>query len=133
MKCAKISLICLTDDIYSIGPRRISSQLKRNGFKVQLIFLQAKSFWGQIKERFGSHHDENDLSERTCQELISLCADSRVEGISVWTHNADRGSCPAGGRVRRELSFAGLADNGSVNVRCSHPARFNTENGKRLS
>lgn len=90
MKCTKVTLICLTDEVYSIGPRRISSQLKRNAFEVQLIFLQAKSFWGQIKERFSSHYDESDLSETTYRELIALCADSMVVGLSVWTHNADR-------------------------------------------
>ncbi|MBI1747673.1 MAG: cobalamin B12-binding domain-containing protein [Acidobacteria bacterium] len=95
-------MICLTDDTYSIGPRRLSSQLKRHGFEVNLIFLQAKSLWGQIKERFSSHYDESDLSEPVYRELISLCGDSKVVGLNVWTHNADRAALITR-RLRQEL------------------------------
>ena len=90
MKRSQVTIICLTDDIYSIGPRRISSHLKRNGYPVQLIFLEAKSFWGQIRERFSSQYDESDYSEHLYRQLLELCAGSLVVGLSVWSHNADR-------------------------------------------
>ena len=102
MKSSKISLICLTDDIYSIGLRRMSSQLKRNGFQAQLIFLEAKSFWGQIRERFSSHYDETDYSETIYRDLLDICADSLVVGLNVWSHNTDRAAAITR-RLKRDL------------------------------
>ena len=84
-----VSIICLTDDIYCIGPRRISSQLKRHGFDVRLVFLQAQSLWGQISQRFRSHFEMPAFSESLYRELISICDGSLVVGLSVWTHQAD--------------------------------------------
>src|SRR5881409_3434291 len=84
-----VSIICLTDDIYCIGPRRISSQLKRHGFDVRLVFLQAQSLWGQISQRFRSRFLTPAFSESLYQDLINICNGSLVVGLSVWTHQAD--------------------------------------------
>ncbi len=86
----KVTIICLTDDIYSIGPRRISSQLKRNGFQVQLVFLEAKSFWSQIRERFSPHYDESDYSDQVYQQLVACCTGSILVALNVWSHNSNR-------------------------------------------
>ncbi len=84
-----VTIISLTDDIYCIGPRRISSQLKRNGFDARLVFLQPTSLWGQIAQRFSSHFAAPDFSETLYRQLIEVCKDSLVVGLSVWTHQAD--------------------------------------------
>lgn len=87
---AKITLISFTDDIYCIGPRRISSQLKRHGFTVDLIFLRPTDFWGQAKQRFSRNYENGDLSESLYRQLIDLCRDSAIVGFSVWTHQAEQ-------------------------------------------
>jgi len=84
-----VTIICLTDDIYCIGPRRISAQLKRKGFVTRLIFLQPKSLWGQISQRFSSYFKTPEFSESFYSELIDACRGSLVVGLSVWTHQAD--------------------------------------------
>jgi radical SAM superfamily enzyme YgiQ (UPF0313 family) len=86
---AKVTLICLTDDIYCIGPRRISAQLKRHDFEVNLVFLQPQSFWGQIRQRFSSYFDNGDLTTGAYRELVEICRGSSVVGLSVWTHQAE--------------------------------------------
>ncbi len=86
-----VSLISFTDDIYCIGPRRISAQLKRHGFQVNLIFLRPTDFWGQTRQRFfSSHYSNDDLPESVYQQLIALCKGSAVIGMSVWTHQAEQ-------------------------------------------
>jgi anaerobic magnesium-protoporphyrin IX monomethyl ester cyclase len=85
-----VSLISFTDDIYCIGPRRISAQLKRHGYRVNLIFLRPTDFWGQTRQRFSTAYDNDDLPESLYQQLIALCKDSAVIGMSVWTHQADQ-------------------------------------------
>jgi anaerobic magnesium-protoporphyrin IX monomethyl ester cyclase len=88
MTAIRATILCLTDDIYCIGPRRLSAQLKRAGFEVTLVFLQAKSFWGQIKQRFKPHSDAMTLGEATYRRLVEICKGSAIVGISVWTHEA---------------------------------------------
>ncbi len=90
MKQAKATLICLTDDINSLGPRRISAQLKRNGFETNLIFLYPKGLGALLRERFRPKQEESDLSESVYRQLIELCRDSLVVGLSVWTYRTDR-------------------------------------------
>ena len=102
MTIPAVTIICLTDDIYCIGPRRISSQLKRNGFRVNLIFLKAASFWGQTKQRFSSHFDSHELPESLYRQLVHVCRDSLVVGLSVWTHQTDEAT-KITERLRREL------------------------------
>ncbi len=86
----KITLISFTDDIYCIGPRRISAQLKRHGFPVDLVFLRPTDFWGQTKQRFSKTYDNGDLPESLYRQLIHLCRDSAIVGFSVWTHQAEQ-------------------------------------------
>jgi anaerobic magnesium-protoporphyrin IX monomethyl ester cyclase len=102
MTRTRATIICLTDDIYCIGPRRLSSQLKRAGFDVALVFLQAKSFWGQIKQRFKPHSDGMGLDEGLYRQLIEICQGSAVVGLSVWTHEA-RWAERITKRLKREL------------------------------
>jgi anaerobic magnesium-protoporphyrin IX monomethyl ester cyclase len=87
---SKITIICSTDDIYCIGPRRISAQLKRHGFDVHLVFLRATNFWGQARHRFSGQMDDGDLPDPVCRQLIELCRGSSVIGFSVWTHHAEQ-------------------------------------------
>ncbi len=89
MKRIKATLISLTDDIYCIGPRRLSSQLKRAGYDVSLVFLQSKSFWGQIKQRMRPDSDSVNLSEGVYRRLFEICRGSSLVGLSVWTHEAE--------------------------------------------
>lgn len=86
---AAVTIICLTDDVYCIGPRRISSQLKRHGFDVNLIFLKAQSLWGQLRQRFSAHFEAGGVSETVYRQLVDVCRDSLVVGLSVWTHQAE--------------------------------------------
>ena len=65
-----VSLISFTDDIYCIGPRRISAELKRQGYKVNLIFLRPTDLWGQIRQRVNSQYYNGDLPESVYQQLI---------------------------------------------------------------
>jgi anaerobic magnesium-protoporphyrin IX monomethyl ester cyclase len=90
MQRAKITLISFTDDIYCIGPRRISAQLKRHGFEVNLVFLRPTDFWGQATQRFRKHSENADLPESVYRQLIDLTKDSAIVGFSVWTHQAEQ-------------------------------------------
>ena len=98
----KVTVISLTDDIYCIGPRRISSQLKRNGFDANLVFLQPKSFWGQVSQRFSARFEAGELPEVLYQQLVEACKDSLVVGLSVWTHQADEAEALTK-RLRRDI------------------------------
>ena len=97
-----VSLISFTDDIYCIGPRRISAQLKRHGYRVNLIFLRPTDFWGQTRQRFASHYYNEDLPESLYRQLLEICKDSDVIGFSVWTHQAEQVTLVTE-RLRREL------------------------------
>ncbi|MBI1748277.1 MAG: cobalamin B12-binding domain-containing protein [Acidobacteria bacterium] len=99
----RISIICSTGDIYCIGPRRFSSQRKRHGFEVDLIFLRATTFWGQSKRRFNAYFDEDDLSESVYQQLLDICRDSAIVGFSVWTHQVEQVTRVTR-RLQKELS-----------------------------
>ena len=102
MASIKATIICLTDDIYCIGPRRLSAQLKRAGFEVALVFLQAKSFWGQIKQRFRPHADAMILGDGSFRRLVEICKGSALVGLSVWTHEAAWAE-QITGKLKREL------------------------------
>src|SRR5580704_2895825 len=97
-----VSLISFTDDIYCIGPRRIATQLKRHGFQVNLIFLRPTDFWGQTRQRFQASYYNDDLPENLYQQLLAICKDSAVIGLSVWTHQVEQATLVTN-RLRREL------------------------------
>jgi anaerobic magnesium-protoporphyrin IX monomethyl ester cyclase len=97
-----VSLITLTDDIYCIGPRRIAAQLKRHGFTVNLIFLTPTDLWGQLKQRFTTQYNDGDLPDEIYRQLVAICGDSAVVGLSVWTHQAPLASLITK-RLRQEL------------------------------
>ena len=87
---------------YCIGPRRIAAQLKRHGFQVNLIFLRPTDFWGQTRQRFSKHYYNNDLEESLYKQLLAICKDSAVVGLSVWTHQAEQVTLVTN-RLRKEL------------------------------
>ena len=98
-----VSLISFTDDIYGIGPRRISAQLKRHGIDVNLIFLRPTDFWGQTRQRFQKQFGNGDLPASVYQQLLAICKDSEVIGLSVWTHQAEQVTSLTN-RLRRDLN-----------------------------
>jgi anaerobic magnesium-protoporphyrin IX monomethyl ester cyclase len=116
LSAANIAIICFTDDIYCIGPRRLAAQLKRHGFRVRLIFLRATSFWGQARQRFAARFDNADLPEPMARQLIELCRDCAVVGLSVWTHQAEYAE-KVTRRLKKEIS--GLIVWGGI-----HPTSF---------
>jgi len=95
-------VISFTNDIYCIGPRRISAQLKRHGYAVHLIFLRPTDLWGQTRQRFSTKYDNGDLPEAVYQQLISICKECDVVGFSVWTHQAEQVTLVTN-RLRQEL------------------------------
>ena len=97
-----VTLISFTDDIYCIGPRRIASQLRRNGFGIKLVFLRPTDLMGQARHRFQSTYYNGDLSETEYQQLIEICRGSAVIGFSVWTHQSEQVTLVTE-RLRREL------------------------------
>ncbi|MEP7351727.1 MAG: cobalamin-dependent protein, partial [Acidobacteriota bacterium] len=97
-----VSLITFTDDIYCIGPRRISAQLKRRGYNVNLIFLRPTDLWGQLRARAFGEYYNGDIPESVYQQLIPLLRDSAVIGFSVWTHQAEQVTIVTE-RLRKEL------------------------------
>src|ERR1051326_698285 len=97
-KRGKVVIICLTDDIYCIGPRRIAANLRRKGFESNLVFLHATNLWGQLKQRFSSRFDNSDLPQDTYDQLLKLCEGSLVVGLSVWTHQVEHAE-----RITRQL------------------------------
>lgn len=97
-----VTLISFTDDIYCIGPRRISAQLKRHGFKVHLVFLRATDFWGQTRQRFQKRYYNDDLPESLYQQLLAIAKDSAIIGLSVWTHQAEQAALVTR-RLQKEL------------------------------
>ncbi len=97
-----VSVISFTDDIYCIGPRRIESQLKRHGFRVHLIFLRATDFLGQTRQRFRKQYYHDDLPESVYKQLLAICNNSAVIGLSVWTHQAEQATLVTR-RLRQEL------------------------------
>jgi anaerobic magnesium-protoporphyrin IX monomethyl ester cyclase len=102
VKLPAATLITLTDDIYCIGPRRLSAQLKRNGFPVNLVFLQPKNLWGQVRQRFSAEFDGSAITDDTYRQLVELCRDSAVVGLSVWTHQVEQAELITR-RLRQEL------------------------------
>jgi radical SAM superfamily enzyme YgiQ (UPF0313 family) len=101
-KSTTVTLLTFTDDIYCIGPRRISGQLKRHGFEVNLVFLCPADFWGQTRQRFRRKFDNSDLPESVYRQLLDVCQGSAVVGLSVWTHQAELAGRVTG-RLRRDL------------------------------
>jgi anaerobic magnesium-protoporphyrin IX monomethyl ester cyclase len=90
LKLNKVVILTLTDDIYCIGPRRLSAQLKRHGFEVNLVFLTPETLAGQVLQRFKAQFDNSDLPEDVYRQLIDICKDAAIVGMSVWTHQADQ-------------------------------------------
>jgi hypothetical protein len=122
-----VTLISFTDDIYCIGPRRISAQLKRNGFAVNLLFLRPTDLSGQLRQRFRSDYYNDDLPDSLYDQLIPICKNSSVIGISVWTHQAEQVGAVTE-RLRKEVGslvvWGGIHPTSYPKTRFSMPTRF---------
>jgi len=79
MKITFISLGLSTD---AIGIRILSSLLKQNGYQSQLLFLPTVE---DLKRR--ETHTRYQYSESVLNQIIDLCKDSNLIGISLMTHH----------------------------------------------
>jgi len=79
MKITFISLGLSTD---AIGLRILSSLLKQNGYQSQLLFLPTVE---DLKRR--ETHTKYQYSESVLNQIIDLCKDSSLIGISLMTHH----------------------------------------------
>jgi radical SAM superfamily enzyme YgiQ (UPF0313 family) len=79
MKITFISLGLSTD---AIGLRILSSLLKQNGYQSQLLFLPMLE---DLKRR--ATHTKYHYSENVLNQIIDLCKDSSLIGISLMTHH----------------------------------------------
>jgi len=79
MKIAFISLGLSTD---AIGPRILSSLLRQNGFETQLLFLPTLY---DLRRRYT--RVPYQYSDQVINQIIALCQDSDLIGISLMTHH----------------------------------------------
>ena len=79
MKITFISLGLSTD---AIGLRILSSLLKQNGYQSQLLFLPTLE---DLKRK--ATHTKYQYSESVLNQIIDLCKDSSLIGISLMTHH----------------------------------------------
>ena len=79
MKITFLSLGLSTD---AIGPRILSSLLKQNGFDTQLLFLSTLYDLRRRITRVAYQY-----SDQVLNQIISLCKDSDLIGISLMTHH----------------------------------------------
>ena len=79
MKITFISLGISTD---AIGLRILSSLLKQNGYKSQLLFLPTLE---DLRRK--ATHSKYQYSESVLNQIIDLCKDSDIIGISLMTHH----------------------------------------------
>ena len=77
----KISLFSLDQEIHSAGIRILSSCLKLKGFDVQVIFLPPQKDPRDPDSKFNYTY-----SEKILRDLIPLCRDSKLIGISLMTN-----------------------------------------------
>jgi len=82
----KISLISPAAQIASPAVRMISAYLKKHGYKTQLIFLPDPDPFCDRHSYSGKHeYIENKYSDDVMEEVVSLCRDSDLIGISLMT------------------------------------------------
>ena len=81
----KATFISPYSDITAFGVRSIAAFVKKAGFEVQLLFLSDQEF--DLKATSGSIYQFN---ESCMKQIIDLCRDSRLIGISLFTCHFDR-------------------------------------------
>ncbi len=80
----KITLISPYPDIASLGIRIFSSLLKKEGFNTQVIFLPNIAAEESKESQFVCQYDQ-----AVVEELIQICSDSHLVGISLMTNYFD--------------------------------------------
>jgi len=78
----KVTLISLGLSTDAIGIRILSSLLKQNGYQSQLIFLPTLE---DLKRK--ATHTNYHYSDNIMNQIIDLCRDSNLIGISLMTHH----------------------------------------------
>ena len=81
----KVTFISPYSDITAFGVRSIAAFVKRAGFKVRLIFLPDHEF--DLKAASGSIYQ---YKESSLKQIMELCEDSHLIGISLFTCHFDR-------------------------------------------
>ena len=82
----KITLIELTtQDTGAIGVRCLSANLKGHGHKTQLIFMA-----GDVEKLVRGANFIYRYDDQTVADIVSLCGESDVIGISFLTNFFDR-------------------------------------------
>lgn len=78
----KITFISPYPDITVFGLRTMSAYLKQNGYKTQMIFLP---------DPFGDNfiHGVNRYNDSILEDLITLCSDSNLIGLTLMTNFFD--------------------------------------------
>lgn len=81
----KLTLISPYPDITAFGIRTMSAYLKKNGHKTQMIFLP---------DAYGDNlvHGVSRYEEKVLEELVHLCSDSDLIGITLMTNFFDNAS-----------------------------------------
>jgi anaerobic magnesium-protoporphyrin IX monomethyl ester cyclase len=77
----KITLISLDRELYVVGVRILASCLREKGHQVQIIFMPP-----EIGGSKGEHKFQALYSETVLAELVSLCSDSNLIGVSLLTN-----------------------------------------------
>ena len=77
----KVTLISMHPEIFSVGFRILSSCLKKANHEVQLIFIPGGDLYQPKGKRFVSDYKEKILSD-----IVDLCRDSDMIGISLLTN-----------------------------------------------
>jgi len=69
-----MQITLITHSVVSIGPRILSSVLRRDGHRVRMVFLETDDFYGEL------------YSDRVVEDVIELCRGSDLVGCSLMTN-----------------------------------------------
>ncbi|MDD5178610.1 MAG: radical SAM protein [Candidatus Nanoarchaeia archaeon] len=103
IKTKKITLISLYGHLLNIGSRQISSYLKEQGHKVNLLFLP-------LDDRNPKNFSKRTFSPELLNEVKEFCKDSDVIGISLMS-----------GHLKAAIQITNLLDNKKVVWGGIHP------------
>ena len=80
----KVVLISPYSEVLALGLRILSSCLKEEGFETQMIFLPS------IEEMMvGTEYGERKIPAKAMQQIIELCADAGLVGLTLMTSSFD--------------------------------------------
>lgn len=83
MPSQQIALISLTQDIFSFGIRNIAAYLEKQGITSRLLFLPNQEFDKK------ADHQSYQQDILMLNQLVELCADSVIVGISIYSSELD--------------------------------------------